>query len=75
MSPVILGRVSIAPNATIVGDVFLGENISIGHGTIIRGDINSVKYCVFLFRIHYRCAIGDNCVLHTAASSPSGLPS
>ena len=52
----------------------MGQNISIGHGTVIRGDINTVRYNMQIFRIHFRTAIGDNCVLHTAASVPSGLP-
>ena len=38
------GFLFIAPNATIVGDVFLGNKIAIWHGTVIRGDINRVVY-------------------------------
>lgn len=40
LRPQAIGDVFIAPNATIAGDVFLGNNISIWHGTVIRGDIN-----------------------------------
>ena len=45
----------------------MGNSNSIGHGTVIRGDINAVY-------IHRAVLIGDNCVLHTASSLPSGLP-
>lgn len=38
------GDIFIAPNATIVGEVFLGNEIAIWHGTVIRGDINRVMY-------------------------------
>ncbi len=38
------GFVFIAPNATVVGDVFMGSEIAIWHGTVIRGDINRVVY-------------------------------
>src|SRR5690606_11692004 len=33
----------IAPNATILGDVVLGEKASIWYGAILRGDINSIR--------------------------------
>ena len=42
LSPIFSGNSFIAPNATIIGDVFVGHNISVGHGTVIRGDINRV---------------------------------
>jgi gamma-carbonic anhydrase len=32
----------VAPNATIVGDVTLGENSSVWYGCVLRGDINSI---------------------------------
>lgn len=36
------GYLFAAPNATIIGEVFLGKDIAIWHGTVIRGDINRV---------------------------------
>lgn len=42
LKPKVLNEVFIAPNATIVGEVYMGVKVSIGHGTVIRGDINSV---------------------------------
>ena len=38
------GFVFLAPNATLVGDIFMGSDIAIWHGTVIRGDINKVTY-------------------------------
>ena len=37
------GQIFVAPNATIVGEVFMGSNIAVWHGTVIRGDMNRVK--------------------------------
>ena len=42
LTPIIVGDIFVAPNATIVGEVFLGNEVSVWHGTVIRGDINSV---------------------------------
>ena len=44
LTPNAVGNVFIAPNATVVGEVYMGKDISIGHGTVIRGDINAVLY-------------------------------
>jgi gamma-carbonic anhydrase len=41
------GNIFIAPNATIVGEVFLGHEIAIWHGTVLRGDINRITYSSF----------------------------
>jgi carbonic anhydrase/acetyltransferase-like protein (isoleucine patch superfamily) len=38
------GPIFVAPNATIVGEVYMGVNIAIWHGTVIRGDINRITY-------------------------------
>lgn len=40
--PRTMGEVFIAPNATVIGEVYLGSEVAIGHGTVIRGDINPV---------------------------------
>lgn len=42
LTPKSMGKYFAAPNATIVGEVYLGGDITIGHGTVIRGDINGV---------------------------------
>ena len=57
----------VAPNATLAGEVILQKYATIWYNTVIRGDINAVK-------IGFFTSIGDNCVIHTAASLPTGLP-
>ena len=42
ISPKISKSVYIADNATIIGDVFIGENSSVWFNTVIRGDVNSI---------------------------------
>ncbi|MDX9929492.1 MAG: gamma carbonic anhydrase family protein [Bacteroidales bacterium] len=47
----------IADNATIIGDVIIGNECSVWFNTVIRGDVNSI-------RIGNRVNIQDNSVLH-----------
>lgn len=47
----------IAPNATIVGDVVLGENVNIWYGAVLRGDSGTIT-------IGDGTNIQDNAVLH-----------
>ena len=47
----------IAPNATIVGDVIMGEECSVWFNAVIRGDVNSI-------RIGKRVNIQDGAILH-----------
>ncbi|QPK83319.1 gamma carbonic anhydrase family protein [Corynebacterium qintianiae] len=47
----------IAPEATIVGDVTVGEDVSVWPGAVIRGDVGPI-------RIGARCNIQDGCVIH-----------
>ncbi|MDB5263715.1 MAG: acetyltransferase [Adhaeribacter sp.] len=47
----------IAPNATIVGDVVLGNDCSIWFNAVIRGDVNSI-------RIGNKTNIQDGAVIH-----------
>jgi carbonic anhydrase/acetyltransferase-like protein (isoleucine patch superfamily) len=56
-SPRIGERVFIAENATLIGDVTLGDDCSIWYGAVLRGDVHSI-------RIGPRTNIQDNCVLH-----------
>ena len=42
VSPQIPGSCFIAPNATIVGDVVMGEDCSIWFNAVVRGDVNSI---------------------------------
>jgi carbonic anhydrase/acetyltransferase-like protein (isoleucine patch superfamily) len=50
-------RCFIAPNATIVGDVIMGNECSIWFNTVIRGDVNSI-------RIGDKVNVQDGAVIH-----------
>jgi gamma-carbonic anhydrase len=56
-SPRIGDRVFVAENATLIGDVTLGDHCSIWYGAVLRGDVHAI-------RIGARTNIQDNCVLH-----------
>lgn len=47
----------IAPNATIIGDVTIGDGCSIWFGTVLRGDVNTIT-------IGNNVNIQDNAVIH-----------
>ena len=47
----------IAPNATIVGDVIMGEDCSVWFNTVIRGDVNSI-------RIGNKVNVQDGAIIH-----------
>jgi carbonic anhydrase/acetyltransferase-like protein (isoleucine patch superfamily) len=56
--PQIGKNVYLAENATIIGDVAIGDDCSIWFNTVLRGDVNSI-------RIGNRVNIQDGSVLHT----------
>ncbi|HRH80475.1 MAG TPA: gamma carbonic anhydrase family protein [Thiobacillaceae bacterium] len=59
-----LGRdVYIHPSATVIGDVELGDGVSVWPGVVIRGDVNFI-------RIGAGSNIQDNSVLHVSHRSP-----
>ena len=47
----------IAPNATIVGDVIMGDECSVWFNSVVRGDVNSI-------RIGNKVNIQDGAVIH-----------
>ena len=47
----------IAPNATIVGDVVMGDDCSVWFNAVIRGDVNSI-------RIGNKVNVQDGAVIH-----------
>ena len=49
--------VYLAPNATVVGDVTLENNVSIWYGAVLRGDSAPI-------RVGAGSNIQDNCILH-----------
>ncbi len=55
--PAIPASCFIAPNATVVGDVVMGEACSIWFNTVVRGDVNSI-------RMGNKVNIQDGAVLH-----------
>ncbi len=62
-----LGRdVFIAPNATVIADVDLGDEASIWFGAVLRGDIE----CLTVGR---RTNVQDNSVMHSDRGSPLTL--
>ena len=48
----------LADNATVIGDVIMGDDCSIWFGAVLRGDVNPI-------RIGNCVNIQDNCTLHT----------
>jgi carbonic anhydrase/acetyltransferase-like protein (isoleucine patch superfamily) len=62
-----LGRdVYVAPNATVVGDVDLGDEVSIWFGAVLRGDVERLT-------IGRLSNVQDNSVLHSDPGSPLTL--
>lgn len=57
-TPVIGKETYLADNATIIGDTIIGDGCSIWFGTILRGDVNSI-------RVGNNVNIQDGSVLHT----------
>ncbi|HCR86090.1 MAG TPA: gamma carbonic anhydrase family protein [Alphaproteobacteria bacterium] len=55
----------IAPNATIIGDVVIGEYSSVWPGCVIRGDVN-------IIRIGKRTNIQDGTIIHVTRPSIAG---
>lgn len=55
--PVIGKNCFLAPNATLAGDVILGDDCSIWFNAVIRGDVNSI-------RIGNQVNIQDGAVIH-----------
>jgi carbonic anhydrase/acetyltransferase-like protein (isoleucine patch superfamily) len=56
-TPRLGSRVFVAETAVLIGDVELGDDVSIWYGTVLRGDIYPI-------RIGARTNIQDNCTLH-----------
>lgn len=57
-TPVIGEGCFLAENATVVGDVVMGDDCSVWFNAVLRGDVNSI-------RIGNRVNIQDGSVLHT----------
>lgn len=55
----------IAPNATVIGDVQLGNDVSIWYGAVLRGDSGTIT-------VGEGTNIQDNCVLHEKVTLGAG---
>src|ERR1700722_8764610 len=64
--PLIPASCYIAPEATIIGSVTLGERVTVMSGAVVRGDNEPIV-------IGDDTNIQENCVLHTALGSPLTL--
>ncbi len=56
--------VVICSGAQVIGDVEIGEDASIWHGAVVRGDVNSIK-------IGNNSNVQDNCVIHCSKGFPT----
>ncbi|KTD08288.1 gamma carbonic anhydrase family protein [Legionella jamestowniensis] len=61
--PQIGQRVYIDPQATVIGDVQLGNDVSIWPMAVVRGDVNYIK-------IDDACNIQDGAILHVTHDGP-----
>jgi len=43
IAPTLGQRVYVDPAATVIGDVVLGDDVSIWPGTVLRGDVNAIR--------------------------------
>ena len=60
-----MGKAWIAPNATVVGDVTMQEDVSIWYGAVLRGDSGAIT-------VGRGTNIQDNCVLHEKTTIGDG---
>ena len=63
-------RVYVDPAATLIGDVELGDDVSLWPGSVVRGDVERI-------RIGARTNVQDGAVLHVTHDgpySPGGFP-
>ena len=70
ISPRLGARVYIDPQATVIGDVTLGDDVSVWPGAVIRGDLLPIT-------LGPRSNVQDGVVLHTTHDSrfnPGGFP-
>lgn len=68
--PKLGGGVFVHPTATVIGDVTLGDAVSVWPGAVIRGDVNRI-------RVGEASNIQDNAVLHVShrrPEDPDGAP-
>jgi carbonic anhydrase/acetyltransferase-like protein (isoleucine patch superfamily) len=65
--PTLGARVYVDAAACVIGDVVLGDDVSIWPGTVVRGDVNYI-------RIGDRSNVQDGSVIHVTHDGPYGRP-
>jgi carbonic anhydrase/acetyltransferase-like protein (isoleucine patch superfamily) len=65
LRPALGERVYIDPAASVIGDVHLGDDVSIWPGVVVRGDVNHV-------RVGARTNIQDGSIVHVSHESRYG---
>lgn len=58
-------RVYVDPAATVIGDVVLGDDVSLWPGAVLRGDVNHI-------RVGAKTSIQDGSIVHVAHAGPYG---
>ena len=65
--PTLGSRVYLAETAAVIGDVVLGDDVSVWYNSVVRGDCNWI-------RIGDRSNVQDNCAIHvTVKTHPTTL--
>jgi carbonic anhydrase/acetyltransferase-like protein (isoleucine patch superfamily) len=65
IAPTLGQRVYVDPAASVIGDVVLGDDVSIWPGAVLRGDVNHI-------RVGARTSIQDGSIVHVAHAGPYG---
>ncbi len=70
ISPTLGQRVFIDPSAVVIGNVSLGDDVSVWPTAVIRGDVNTIS-------VGARTSVQDGSVLHVTSPNPAypgGIP-
>mmetsp|Transcript_13330 Transcript_13330/g.42292 ORF Transcript_13330/g.42292 Transcript_13330/m.42292 type:complete len:257 (-) Transcript_13330:110-880(-) len=65
-SPVLPASAFVAPSASVIGDVSIGEKSSVWYNSVLRGDVNKIT-------VGSMTNIQDGCVVHVAKTNMSGV--
>ena len=65
-APAIAPTARAAESAAFIGDVTLGENVTVWYGAVLRGDVGPI-------RIGRGSNLQDNCAVHCAVGVPTAV--
>jgi carbonic anhydrase/acetyltransferase-like protein (isoleucine patch superfamily) len=65
-TPVVSDSAFVAPNATLIGDVTIGERASVFYGSVLRADLDTIT-------IGESTNLQDNVTMHVDTGSPARL--